>query len=118
MNKANLNLTRHTKEIIVDVTPEEYQADLARGLADDEVLQPGRHKFKRGGFLTRHDLNPEDVTVDPNQVRIVINLDLDVFNYFNQRAVQTQVESYHTQINRALRAVMEHEQKSPPLHDD
>lgn len=124
-NKANLNLARHwaymsnkTKEITVDVTQEEYQADLSLGLEDDEVLRPGRHQFKRGGFLNRHGLNSEDVAIDPNQVRIVINLDLDVFNYFKQRAAQTQVESYQIQINKALRAVMEHEQNSSPLHDD
>lgn len=111
-------MSNKTKEIIVDVAQEEYQADLARGLEDDEALQPGRHQFKRGGFLNRHGLNPEDVAIDPTQVRIDINLDLDVVNYFKQRAAQTQVESYLTQMNKALRAVMEHEQDSPPLHDD
>ncbi|MBE7468583.1 MAG: hypothetical protein DPW09_23050 [Anaerolineae bacterium] len=111
-------MSNKTKEIIVDVTQDEYQADLARGLEDDEVLRPGRHKFNRGGFLTRHGLNPEDAAVDSTQVRIVINLDLDVFNYFKQRAAQNQAESYDAQINQTLRAVMEHEQKLTTLSND
>ena len=42
------------KTVIVDVSPEEYQADLRKGLAEDETLAPGRHVFRRGGFLRRH----------------------------------------------------------------
>ncbi len=107
-------MNNKTEEIIVDVTLEEYQADLARGFQEDEVLKPGRHKFKRGGFLARHDFKPEDVATNPGQVRIVINLDLDVLNYFKQRAAQSQEMPYQTQINDVLRAVMEREQNSSP----
>ncbi|MBI3959384.1 MAG: hypothetical protein HY328_11315 [Chloroflexi bacterium] len=42
------------QEIVVVETEEEYQAELALGLEEDEVLQPGRHIFRRGGFLARH----------------------------------------------------------------
>lgn len=45
--------------IIIEVSEEDYQRDLAAGLDDDEVLKPGRHTFKRGGFLARHpELKP------------------------------------------------------------
>lgn len=49
-NKSNLN--RGEGEIIV--TQEEYEAGLKRGWTDDDMLKPGRYKFKRGGFLARH----------------------------------------------------------------
>lgn len=57
-----MNDQETAKVIVVEVTEEEYAADLARGLHEDEVLHPGRHVFKRGGFLARHGLRPEDVT--------------------------------------------------------
>jgi hypothetical protein len=47
------------QEIVVEVSKEEYQVDLASGLQEDEVLKPGCHLFKRGGFLTRHGLQSE-----------------------------------------------------------
>jgi hypothetical protein len=48
------------QEIVLEVTEEEYAADLAHGFQEDEVLRPGRHVFRRGGFLERHGLKPED----------------------------------------------------------
>jgi uncharacterized protein (DUF4415 family) len=95
-----------TKEIIVDVTEEEYRRDLAKGLREDEVLKPGRHKFKRGGFLARHNIKP-DQDASQVKVRISINLDLDVLNYFKQRAASPNAAPYQTQINNTLREVME-----------
>ncbi len=94
------------KEIIVDVTEEEYRRDLATGLQEDEVLKPGRHKFKRGGFLARHKIKP-DQAASQVKVRISINLDLDVLNYFKQRAASPNAAPYQTQINNTLREVME-----------
>jgi uncharacterized protein (DUF4415 family) len=92
------------KDIIVQVSEEEYQRELAAGLQDDEVLQPGTHKFQRGGFLARQGGQPKAAQV---KVRISINLDLDVLNYFKQRAAQPQAAPYQTQINNTLREVME-----------
>jgi len=61
------------QEIFVDVSEEEYAADLARGLQEDEVLKPGRHRFKRGGFLTRHGLYSDQTNGDA-KVRVLVNL--------------------------------------------
>lgn len=97
--------------ITVDVTEEEYQADRARGLQADEVLQPGRHTFKRGGFLTRHRLKAGQTPASV-KVRISINLDFDVLTYFKRRAAQPNAAPYQTQINNALRAVMAGERKT------
>lgn len=98
------------EDIIVDVTEVEFQEDLARGLEEDEVLKPGRHHFKRGGFLARHGLQPDRVDM-PAKVRISINLDVDVLNHFKQRAARPNAAPYQTQINNALREVMEREQQ-------
>ncbi len=47
------------ENVIIEVSEEDYKADLAAGLDEDEVLRPGRYKMKRGGFLTRHpELKP------------------------------------------------------------
>ena len=42
------------KEVELVVTQEDYDAGLKRGWTDDDMLKPGRYKFKRGGFLARH----------------------------------------------------------------
>lgn len=63
----------------VKVAEEEYQAELARGLAEDEVLHPGQHVFKRGGFLARHGLTP-DHRDPPVKVHISVDLDQGVFS--------------------------------------
>jgi len=99
-------------DVIVEVSEEEYQADLAQEFQADEVLNPGRHTFKRGGFLARRQLNEHQI-VPPAKVRILINLDLDVLTYFKQRAAQPNAAPYQTQINHTLRAVMEQVQTPP-----
>ena len=42
------------KEIILEVTQQDYEEGLKRGWTDDDMLKPGRYKMKRGGFLARH----------------------------------------------------------------
>jgi hypothetical protein len=45
--------------VIIEVSEEDYRRDLAAGLDEEEILKPGRHTFKRGGFLARHpELKP------------------------------------------------------------
>ena len=47
------------ENVIIEVSEENYQRDLAAGLDEDEILKPGRHKLRRGGFLARHpELKP------------------------------------------------------------
>lgn len=40
--------------VTIEVSEEDYQADLAAGIDEDATLKPGRYKMKRGGFLERH----------------------------------------------------------------
>lgn len=106
MNSKNL-----ADEVVIEVTEEEYQAELARGLEEDEVLHPGKHTFRRGGFLARHGLTPEQITT-PVKAHITIDLDLDIVTFFKERAAATKTTSYQTQINYALRMFMEREKST------
>ena len=54
MNKSDKKSDSPPDEVELIVTQEEYEARLKRGWTDDDMLKPGRHKFKRGGFLARH----------------------------------------------------------------
>jgi len=46
--------------VIIEISEEDYQADLAAGIDRDAILKRGRYKMKRGGFLARHpELKPK-----------------------------------------------------------
>ena len=40
--------------VTIEVSEEDYQADLAAGIDEEATMKPGRYVFKRGGFLARH----------------------------------------------------------------
>ncbi len=40
--------------VTIEVSEEDYLADLAAGCDEDETMKPGRYVFRRGGFLERH----------------------------------------------------------------
>lgn len=40
--------------VTIEISEEDYLADLAAGCDEDETMKPGRYLFKRGGFLARH----------------------------------------------------------------
>ena len=100
---------------VIEVTPEDYEAALARGLADDETRRPGRHRFVRGGFLKRHGMTPEDVEAASVLIEIKLPLDDEVLNYFKQRAADTGAESYQSYLNQVLRGLMESERAADEL---
>lgn len=101
-------LKAKSKEVLIDVTEEEYEAGLASGLSADETLKPGRHVFRRSAFRERHpDFKPEDLEPRNIKVRVTMYLDLDVLNYFKERATPAHAAAYQTQINHELRRVME-----------
>ncbi len=92
---------------VIEVTQEDYEAALARSLAPDETLRPGRHRFVRGGFLKRHGITPEELAAASVQIWVSLPLDDDVLAYFKQRAAAPGALPYQTQINQELRRVME-----------
>jgi hypothetical protein len=42
------------ENVTIEITEEDYERDLAAGIAEEDTLKPGRYKMKRGGFLARH----------------------------------------------------------------
>jgi hypothetical protein len=40
--------------VTIEVSQEDYERELATGVEEEYLLKPGRHKMKRGGFLSRH----------------------------------------------------------------
>jgi len=42
------------ENVIIEISEEDYQRDVAAGIDQDSILKPGRYKMKRGGFLARH----------------------------------------------------------------
>lgn len=42
------------ENVTIEISEEDYQRDLAAGIAEEATLKPGRYRMKRGGFLARH----------------------------------------------------------------
>jgi hypothetical protein len=40
--------------VTIEVSEEDYQADLSAGIDEEDTLKHGRYKMRRGGFLARH----------------------------------------------------------------
>jgi uncharacterized protein (DUF4415 family) len=67
-------------------------------------LDPKRFKrLQRGAFLAKAG----ETEARNTKVRISILVDLDVLNFFKERASKAGAPPYQTQINRVLRAQME-----------
>lgn len=97
-------------EVVIEISEESYQRDLAAGLAPEETLKPGKYVGKRGGFLERHP-NFKGSFHKDTKIRVAINLDGDILHYFRMRAQRetADAESYRKLINDELRCVMERE---------
>ncbi len=96
MNKKAKNLT-------YTVTEEEYQAELAQGLTEDEVMKPGTYKVRRSPWAEK--------LKNANKVKVSIYLDEVVVEYFRQRAESPNAAPYQTQINNELRRIMENDSR-------
>jgi uncharacterized protein (DUF4415 family) len=92
MNKTAKNLT-------FTVTEEEYRAELAEGLTDDEVMKPGTYKVRRSPWAAK--------LKNSKRIKVSIYLEDEVLTYFRQRAEQPNAAPYQTQINNELRRIME-----------
>lgn len=42
------------ENVTIEVSEEDYLADLAAGVDEEATMKPGRYKMTRGGFLARH----------------------------------------------------------------
>jgi uncharacterized protein (DUF4415 family) len=90
----------------------------AKQVSDTAVLDPKKLKrLPRGSFLAKSaETGPRNT-----KVRISILLDLDVLNFFKDKASKAGALAYQTQINQILRAYVE--DKAEPdaarlVHDD
>ena len=87
-------------EVIIEVSPEDYEREKAAGVEEEALLKPGRHTFIRGGFLKRHGVTPEEVKQWPVTVEVQARLDLDVYNFFAAQAKGRQVGDLINEIVR------------------
>jgi hypothetical protein len=42
------------EDVTIEISEEDYRADLATGIDEEDTLRPGVYKMRRGGFLARH----------------------------------------------------------------
>jgi uncharacterized protein (DUF4415 family) len=68
----------------------------------EEAKNAGLKRIERKHFAEKGEAKLSDC-----KVRITINLDADVLEYFKQRASQPHSAPYQTQINTELRRIME-----------
>lgn len=92
-------MSKTDKGLTYTVTEEEYRAELARGLSEDEVMKPGTYKVRRSRWAEK--------LKKASKIKVSIYLDGDVVQFFRLRAEQPNAAPYQTQINNELRRVME-----------
>ena len=92
-------MNKTTKNLTYTVTEKEYQAELAEGLSEDEVMKPGIYKVRRSPWAEK--------LKNTNKIKVSIYLDEVVVEHFHQRAESPDAAPYQTQINNELRRVME-----------
>lgn len=112
---SSKTISRSNKPTTVIVTQEKYEADLRRGLTDDETLKPGKYLVRRGRFFDNHpELNAMQRT---SKTRVTMFLDQDVIEAFKQAAAVENALPYQTQINLALRRYLAGQTLSLSLSD-
>ena len=102
-------ISENEKGCVIEVAQKDYERDLASGVAGDELLKPGKHKFRRvppERRATKADLHPSNTKVE-----FQMKLDLDILRHFEKRAENEEIEALQLLINEKLRAVMEDELK-------
>ena len=92
-------------EVVIEYTQEDIDQMRAEGIDEEAIPAPGKHVFRRGGFLERHPNHNRK----ENKARINIYIDLDVLDHFRKRAAAPNAAPYQTQINAELRKIMEHD---------
>jgi len=94
------------KDCVIEIKQEDYDQDLASGIPEDELLKPGKHKFRRSKFAAREDIHPLNIKVE-----FQMKLDSDVLKYFQSSTNNEEIESLQLLLNDKLRIVMSEELK-------
>src|SRR5690606_33449752 len=103
-SKKEFTMSKTDKKLEYVVTQEEYEAELAKGLTDDEVMKPGTYKVRRSPWAQK--------LRNAKKVKVSIYLDGEVVEYFRDRAQEPNAAPYQTQINNELRRIMEEGSKA------
>ena len=96
-----MSTTNKTKELTHTVTEKYYQKGLAKGWTDDDMLRPGTYKVQRARHINKN--------AKPKQ-RVTMYLDADILEFFKNCASEPNAAPYQSQINQALRLVIESKQ--------
>ncbi len=91
-------MSKTDKELILEVTQEEYDEAMKKGWNDDDIQKPGKHRYRR----TTRVAKPSEA-----KVKITMWLDGDILMHFQKRAAPSNAAPYQTQINHELRKIME-----------
>ena len=98
-------MSKTDKDLILEVTQEEYDEAMKKGWTDDDIQKPGKHRYRR----TTRVAKPEDIAASNIKVQITLRLDLDILEHFKSRASPSNAAPYQTQINAELRKIMEND---------
>ena len=99
MSKKNSTPATSDKgEIVLEMTPEKYDAMKARGLDEEAIPAVGTHTYRR---RTRR--------LDPSaaKIRVTAFIDADLVAHYRQRAEKPEAAPFEAQLNLALRAAMQ-----------
>lgn len=91
-------MSKTSKELILEVTQQEYDEAMKKGWTDDDIQKPGKHRYRR----TTRVAKPSE-----SKVKITMWLDGDILLHFQKRAAPSNAAPYQTQINAELRKIME-----------
>jgi len=56
------------ENVTIEVSEEDYQANLAAGIDEEATMKPGRYRFIRGGFLKRHPEKKDQSQRQPDRI--------------------------------------------------
>jgi len=85
------------------VTEEDYKAEIAEGLTEDEAMKPGTYKVRRSSWAEK--------LKNTNKVKVSMYLDDVIVEYFRERAKPPDAAPYQTQINNELRRIVENDSR-------
>lgn len=95
------------REVVLEVTQQQHEEMLAKGIDEEAILKPGKHVFRRTKRVaTKEELHPSNTKVE-----LIIKLDLSVLEHFKQRTGADET-AFFDLINQELRAAMERDQKA------
>lgn len=99
MKEREKNSTSQT--IDVEYTEDDIQEMREESVSGDELPLVGVHQFRRSPFVIKRS---------EQKIKISLDVDADVLDFFKDRATQTDSETFETQINNELRTAMERSQ--------